>query len=131
MDAQERLLWVRSSIKEKTPNQQDRNSARSSFLESNPKNPVQIPIVNTQGGISLLSLPTGSERGPLAPGLVLTRNAVSSWFLLGLGTAARGKAMHRRCDVLCSPGPAHGSRDWDEEGQGAGLVTNIKRKHKL
>ena len=48
MDAQgERPLSAVSSITEKTPNQQDRNSARrSSFLDSNPKNPVQIPIVN-------------------------------------------------------------------------------------
>lgn len=42
---------------EKIPNQQERNSAwRSSFLDSNPKNPVQIPTVNMRGGIQFLSL---------------------------------------------------------------------------
>lgn len=50
------------------------------FLESNPKNPVQIPIVNTQEGIPFLSLPPGSERRPFALGLLLTRFLPgSSW----------------------------------------------------
>lgn len=44
----ERPLSAVSTIMEKTPNQQERNSAwRSSFFDSNPKNPVQIPIVDT------------------------------------------------------------------------------------
>lgn len=43
----EAAVGVKYSIMEKNPNQQDRNSARcSSFLDSNPKNPVQPPIVD-------------------------------------------------------------------------------------
>lgn len=71
------------------------------FLESNPKNPVQTPIVNTQGGIPFLSLLPGSERRPFAPGLVLKRNEVSSRFLPGLeqlrGERPCIRALRRGC----------------------------------
>lgn len=80
---------VRSGITERL--QQDRSSAPRSLLESNPRNPVQIPIVSTQGGIPSLSL-LRRERRP--------------WLCSRPLTA-----------VLTGGG-----------GQGAGLVTNIKRK---
>lgn len=73
------------------------------FLESNPKNPVQTPIVNTQGGIPFLSLLPGSERRPFAPGLVLKRNEVSSRFLLGPEQLRGERPCTRACAVAVLP----------------------------
>lgn len=59
---------------EKIPNQQDRNSARcSSFLESNPKNPVQTLLSTCREELNFYRF-SRSELGPFATGLVIKRN---------------------------------------------------------
>lgn len=66
----------------KTPAGQEQCSTLAFIIESNPRNPVQIPIVSTQGGIPSLALlldVSGGHRSWLGS----NKEQASSQFLLG------------------------------------------------
>lgn len=121
---------------EKIPNQQERNSARrSSFLDSNPKNPVQIPTVNMRGGIQFLSLFLQSWAGAICSWL---GNRKENRFLPVSSLAWKHSFEQRRPwgpgalwrELRHSPGPCTSQSVTGEQRQDRDTYLTLERKTK-